>query len=90
MKSLLVAAAAALCLALPAVPALAQAPAAKPPVEAEAKPKRKMTPGQIAAKERQKACAGEWKKDKAAGKTAGQTWPKYWSACNKRLKAARA
>ncbi len=89
MKSLLIAAAAAVCLSFSAAPAMAQANSPKP-AEVEAKPKRKMTPGQIAAKERQKACAGEWKKDKAAGKTAGQTWPKYWSACNKRLKAARA
>jgi hypothetical protein len=54
-----------------------------------AKPKREQSPGQIAARERQKKCAAEWKEEKAAGKVdKGTTWPKYWSACNKRLKAA--
>ena len=41
-----------------------------------------------AMRERQKKCGAEWKTAKAAGKTEkGMTWPKYWSACNKRLKA---
>jgi len=54
-----------------------------------AKPKREQSPGQVAARERQKKCAAEWKEQKAAGKIEkGETWPKYWSACNKRLKAA--
>jgi len=54
-----------------------------------AKPKREQSPGQVAARERQKKCAAEWKVQKAAGKIEkGETWPKYWSACNKRLKAA--
>src|SRR6476646_2443640 len=45
--------------------------------------------GQLAARERQKKCAAEWKETKAAGKTEkGATWPKFWSDCNKRLKAA--
>jgi hypothetical protein len=53
-------------------------PAAKP-----------LTPGQKAARERQKKCGAEWRAAKAAGKTAkDMTWPKYWSACNKRLKGA--
>jgi hypothetical protein len=48
-----------------------------------------LTPGQKAARERQKKCGEEWKAAKAAGKTQkGMTWPKYWSACNKRLKGA--
>jgi hypothetical protein len=55
----------------------------------QAKPKKPPTPGQIAARERMKKCAAEWKEAKAAGKIEkGQKWPKYWSACNKRLKAA--
>lgn len=42
---------------------------------------------QLAARDRQKKCGATWKADKAAGKlAAGQTWPKYWSACNARLK----
>lgn len=54
-----------------------------------AKPKRAPTPGQIAARERMKKCAAEWKATKAAGKVEkGMKWPQYWSACNKRLKGA--
>lgn len=52
---------------------------------ASGKPK---TPGQIAANERIHKCGAMWQADKAAGKTTGQTWPKYWSACNTRLKGA--
>jgi len=41
--------------------------------------------------DRQKKCGAEWKEAKAAGKTEkGMTWPKYWSACNKRRKEAAA
>ncbi len=62
--------------------------AAAKPAKA-AKPKKPPTAGQLAARERQKKCAAEWKGAKAAGKTEkGETWPKYWSACNKRLKNA--
>ncbi len=54
-----------------------------------AKPKRTPTPGQLAARERQKKCGAEWKEAKAAGKVEkGMKWPQYWSACNKRLKGA--
>ena len=49
--------------------------------------KREPTAGQLAVRERQKQCGTEWKEAKAAGKTKGTTWPKYWSACNTRLKA---
>lgn len=53
-----------------------------------AKPARQPSPGQIAARERQKKCGAEWKEAKAAGKIEKRlTWPKYWSACNKRLKS---
>ena len=48
--------------------------------------KKEPTPGQLAARERQKQCGVEWKEAKAAGKTKGTTWPKFWSACNTRLK----
>ena len=41
--------------------------------------------------ERERKCGAEWKEAKAAGKIEkGMTWPKYWSACNKRLKAKGA
>ena len=40
-----------------------------------------------AAHDRQRKCGQMWSADKAAGKIpAGQTWPKYWSACNTKLK----
>ena len=44
------------------------------------------TPAQLAMRSRQQACAKQWQADKAAGKVAGQTWPKYWSQCSARLK----
>ncbi len=37
--------------------------------------------------ERRKKCSAEWKEAKAAGKTSGLKWPKFYSDCNKRLKA---
>jgi hypothetical protein len=47
--------------------------------------------GRQAAAERRRACGAEWKGEKEAGKVAtGMTWPKYWSACNKRKKAEGA
>jgi hypothetical protein len=55
----------------------------------DAKTKKEPSAGQLAARERQKKCAGEWKEAKAASKVEkGTTWPKFWSACNKRLKSA--
>ena len=51
---------------------------------AAAKSKAKDTSGS----ERRKKCSAEWKEAKAAGKTAGQKWPQFYSACNKRLKGA--
>ena len=47
--------------------------------------------GRRAARERQKQCGAEWKEARAAGKVEkGMTWPKYWSACNTRLKGKAA
>jgi hypothetical protein len=68
------------------LPSFAQTTA---PTTTEAKkPKRAPTPGQLAARERQKKCGAEWKEAKAAGKVQkGMKWPQFWSACNKRLKA---
>jgi hypothetical protein len=38
---------------------------------------------------RERACAQDWKAEKAAGKVpAGMKWPQYWSACDKRKKAS--
>ena len=54
-----------------------------------AKTKKEPSAGQLAARERQKKCAVEWKEAKAANKVEkGTSWPKFWSACNKRLKTA--
>ncbi|HEX2216438.1 MAG TPA: hypothetical protein VHG27_07075 [Xanthobacteraceae bacterium] len=53
--------------------------------------KRAPSPGQLAARERQKKCGAEWREAKASGKAArGMKWPQFWSQCNKRLKAAQA
>jgi outer membrane biosynthesis protein TonB len=62
-----------------------------PPAATEATPSPKpATDPKTATRERQKKCAAEWKTKKAELKKAGSkiTWPKYWSECNKRLKAA--
>lgn len=90
-KSVLAAALAAALLAapLPAVMhrAAAQTEQAKPAKKAKAK--KPQSAGQIAAHARQKQCGAEWKAAKKAGNIEkGMTWPKYWSACNKRLRAA--
>ena len=70
------------------LPALAQATQSSTTAATTAKPKKATTPGQLAARERQKKCGAEWKAAKAAGKIEkGMTWPKFWSACNKRLKS---
>ena len=72
--------------AQPAAPAKTDA---KIDAKTDAKPKKAPSAGQAAMRERQKKCAAEWKEAKAAGKVEkGMTWPKFWSACNKRLKAA--
>jgi hypothetical protein len=78
------------------LPLLAQTAAAQTtqpaaPEKKQAKSKKPPTPGQLAFRERQKKCATEWKEAKAAGKIEkAMTWPKYLSACNKRLKAGGA
>ncbi|MGO4388561.1 hypothetical protein AB4Y85_13590 [Microvirga sp. 2YAF29] len=59
------------------------------PVQAagEAKPKKEPTAAQMAARERMTKCSAEWKEAKAGGKVEpGMKWPKFWSACNTRLK----
>ena len=54
---------------------------------AKQKKKRELTQGQKSARERQRQCGQEWREAKKAGKIEkGVTWPKYWSACNTRLK----
>jgi hypothetical protein len=70
------------------IPAAAAQQQASAPAK-DVKTKKEPSAGQVAARERQKKCAAEWKEAKAGGKVEKDTtWPKYWSACNKRLKAA--
>jgi hypothetical protein len=54
------------------------------------KAKKPMSPGMAAFHEREKKCGEEWRTntDQIKAQTPGITWPKYLSACNKRLKAA--
>ena len=55
------------------------------------KKKRELTAGQKSARERQRQCGQEWREAKKSGKIEkGQTWPKFWSACNTRLKGKSA
>ena len=63
-----------------------------PPTSALAAAKKDAASGgRAAALERQRKCGAEWKEAKAAGKVEkGMTWPKYWSACNKRVKGQSA
>ncbi|MBS0478145.1 MAG: hypothetical protein JSR79_02460 [Proteobacteria bacterium] len=74
-------------------------PPAKPAPAAAAKPAKAVTPAkpairpgqptaaQAAMYAREKQCGAQWRADKAAKKVpASETWPQYWSACNKRMK----
>ena len=87
------------CRAGMAKPVAVAAPAKPAPAAATAKPARVVTPSkpatasgqptaaQSAMYAREKQCGAQWKADKAAKKVpATQTWPQYWSACNKRMK----
>lgn len=72
----------------PSTPSTTQDEPVKKPVKKKSKEKKELTAGQKAERERIKKCGAEWKEAKAAGKIEkGMKWPKYWSACNKRLKA---
>ena len=90
MRKVLFAAALAVGLITAPTPQLISTAAAQQQApDKNAKPKKEPTAGQLAARERQKKCAVEWKEAKAASKVEkGMTWPKFWSACNKRLKSA--
>lgn len=63
-------------------------PASEAPSAAPASPAAKQpSPGQSAARDRQKTCGAEWRALTDAQKAAqGPKWPQYWSKCNKRLK----
>lgn len=52
-----------------------------------AEKKSKASAARTAVRERQKQCGSEWREARKAGKIEkGMTWPKFWSACNTRLK----
>ena len=73
---------------LPTTPALSAA--AKKEEAAKPAPKSE-SPALAAVHERQRKCGAEWREAKAANKVEkGMTWPKYWSACNKRLKGQKS
>ena len=58
---------------------------------AKTEKKGKVSDGRKAAQARQKQCGSEWKDVRAAGKIEkNMTWPKFYSACNKRLKEKAA
>ncbi len=73
--------------AKPAEAAPAAPTAAAPAAEA---PKTEAKETKTTVQSRQKKCAVEWKAQKAELLKADKklTWPKFWSACNKRLKEA--
>ncbi len=69
-----------------AAAAPAPAPSKAPAVETkamDAKPTAKN-----AGNARRKQCSEEYQAAKKANTLAGQTWPKFYSVCNKRLKGA--
>ena len=77
----------AVVLAQAQTPALGEeTPAKRKSRKGEGASKRESSVNQMAARERQRKCSAEWKEAKAAGKTEGLKWPKYWSQCNARLK----
>ena len=64
-------------------PTPSEAPAAAPAAPAAKAP----SPGQSAARERQKTCGAQWRGLTDTQKAAqGPKWPQFWSSCNKRLK----
>jgi hypothetical protein len=65
----------------------AEAPPQQQPEAASPPPAARPTGGRAAMVVRLRACAADWKAAKAEGRTAGQKWPQFWSACNKRKKA---
>jgi hypothetical protein len=86
---MLAAAVAAALVTAPLAVTVAAAQTSTPAATAQGKTKKPPSAGQKAMRERERKCGAEWKQAKAAGKIEkGMTWPKYWSACNKRLKTA--
>jgi hypothetical protein len=68
-------------------PVLAKEATTKAPATSEAPAAKQPSPGQTAARDRQKKCGAEWRGLTDAQKIAqGPKWPQFWSKCNKRLK----
>jgi hypothetical protein len=65
--------------------ALVALPVERAAAEMATQDKSKAKPG-MSGKERRTKCSAEWKEMKAAGKTSGLKWPKFYSECNKRLR----
>lgn len=56
--------------------------------KARAEKREKASAARAAVRERQKECGAEWRAARKAGTVEkNMTWPKFWSACNTRLKA---
>jgi hypothetical protein len=68
------------------IPPVQQANAEMAPAKEYSKKKSEAKSG-MSGKERRAKCSAEWKEMKAAGKTSALKWPKFYSDCNKRLKA---
>jgi hypothetical protein len=59
--------------------------------QAETKAQKEPTAAQMAARARMTKCSAEWKETKAAGKVEpGMKWPRFWSACNTRMRGNKA
>ena len=71
----------------PVTAAAAPAPASPVPSAKSGKP---ASAGRTAMLTRERQCGAEWRAQKVSlvAQTPGLTWPKYWSQCNTRLKAA--
>ena len=64
----------------------ASAPAPAKALAAETKAPDTKPAAKNAGAARRKQCSEEYQASKKANALAGQTWPKFYSACNKRLK----
>ncbi len=74
---------------IPPLAALAPAASAQTTGQTQAKSKKPANARPARRRKRLRKCAAEWKEAKAAGKIeTGMKWPKFWSACNRRLKSA--
>ena len=74
-----------------AAPTLAAAPAPASAVAPSTPTTPAVSGGMAAMHVRQKQCGADWRAQKATlvAQTPGLTWPRYWSQCNARLKAAK-